>query len=141
MINTFITIFSILGRIISVPIPADCVYVFGGDQSSRKQLFIQCDLACSLRLKQTAASTETIDPAVNIYCCLFLGKGYSLRPLLKFGPQHGTLARGNSHQEAGTLHALFALLYFNFIHMDCLFLFIFLSFLEGGMQPYFQQNS
>ena len=89
-----------------------------------KQLY-QCDLAWSLQLEQTAASTETpIDPRINIYLWLFQRTRSSWRPLLKFGPRHGTSAHSKSHQEAGTPHALFVFLYFNFTQMDCLFLFI-----------------
>ena len=64
------------------------------------------------------------DPGINIYLWLFQRTRSSWRPLLKFGPQHGTSAHSKSHQEAGTPHALFVFLYFNFTQMDCLFLFI-----------------
>lgn len=97
-----------------------------------KAAVYQCDLAWSFQLEQTAASTETlIDPGINIYFWLFQWTRSSWRPLLEFGPQHRTSAHSKSHQEAGTLRALFVFLYFNFTQMDYLFLFI--SFLEGEM--------
>ena len=90
-----------------------------------KAAVYQRDLAWSFQLEQTAASTETlIDPGINIYFWLFQWTRSSWRPLLEFGPQHRTSAHSKSHQEAGTLCALFVFLYFNFTQMDYLFLFI-----------------